>query len=65
MHKPHVDLNFEAGEWRALQRMAEKYQTDVGSILRIAAVAILEAERTGKFAVVREANPTASPLKLV
>jgi hypothetical protein len=64
MYKPHVELNFDASEWTALQKMAQKYETDVGSILRIAAIAVLESERTGKFGIVRGANPIANPLKL-
>ncbi|MGO8775288.1 MAG: hypothetical protein ACLQHT_13545 [Terracidiphilus sp.] len=64
MYEPHIELNFEASEWGALQRMAQKYSTDVGSILRIAGLAILEAERQGKFAITRAVDAIANSPKL-
>ncbi|MGA2908380.1 MAG: hypothetical protein ABSE36_11805 [Terracidiphilus sp.] len=64
MYKPHVELNFQADEWGALLRMAQKYRMDVGSILRIAGVAILEAERQGKLAITHAADAIVSPEKL-
>jgi hypothetical protein len=64
MDAGHIKLNFEASEWFALQEMARKYGTDVGSILRIAGVAVLEAERRGNFKIARAANPITNPLKL-
>jgi hypothetical protein len=63
MDAGHIKLNFEASEWFALQEMARKYGTDVGSILRIAGVAVLEAERRGQFTIARAVGAVATPPK--
>jgi len=51
-----IDLNFDASEWFALQELARKHRTDVGSILRIGGVMLLEADRRGQFKI-RAAPP--------
>ena len=40
-------LNFEAGEWMGLQALAFELNTDVGSVLRMCGLMILEAHRKG------------------
>jgi hypothetical protein len=61
--KKHLELNFEASEWDRLQEMARKYGTDVGSLLRIAGVALLEADRAGKFTIARAVDAFTAPAK--
>lgn len=53
MDAPKVNLRFELSELLALQQLARKHGTDLGGILRIAALAILELERRGDFHVER------------
>jgi hypothetical protein len=64
-NKLHINLNFDASEYLALQEMARKYGTDVGSLLRIAGVALLEAERTGRFTIGTMRNKGDIDLRLV
>lgn len=43
----NIDLQFEASEWFAILELARKYHTTAGAVLRIGAVALLDADRRG------------------
>jgi len=47
MEGPKVRLVFEASELIALAELAKKWNTDIGSILRMGGRVILNAERQG------------------
>ena len=47
MEGPKIHFNFEPSEYMALCVLAKKYNTDLGSILRIGGQMVLEADRRG------------------
>lgn len=51
METPHVHLRFELSELLALQQLAWKFNTDIGTLLRIGALALLEADRGGTLKI--------------
>jgi len=53
MDAPKVNLRFELSELLALQRLAQKHHTDLGGILRLAALAVLELDRRGALSIER------------
>jgi hypothetical protein len=52
MELPKINLQFEASEYMALCELAQKNRTDVGSIIKIGALLLLEADRRGIFRLV-------------
>lgn len=48
-----LQLHFEAGEWDRLQALAHECGMDVGTLLRIAGLALLEAQSRGRFELKR------------
>jgi len=46
-----IRLTFEASELMALHELARKHGTDVGTILRIGGLALLDADRRGLFKI--------------
>ncbi len=53
MDIPKINLRFELSELLALHRLAQKHSTDLGGILRIAALAFLELESRGVLKIDR------------
>lgn len=56
MDAPKVNLRFELSELLALQRLARKNHTDLGGIIRVAALALLELDRRGALRIERLAE---------
>lgn len=56
MDAPKVNLRFELSELLALQRLAQKHATDLGGILRLAALAVLELDARGALRIERVAE---------
>jgi hypothetical protein len=53
MDTPKVNLRFELSELLALQQLATKHHTDLGGILRLSALAMLELDRRGALRMER------------
>lgn len=47
METPRVNLRFELSELLALQLLARKFNTDLGGIIRIGALALLTLDQMG------------------
>ncbi len=56
METPKVNLRFELSELLALQRLARKHSTDLGGILRVAALAVLALDARGALHIERVAE---------
>lgn len=56
MEAPKVNLQFELSELLALQQLARKYSTDLGGLLRVSALAMLELDRRGALQMNRVAE---------
>lgn len=56
METPKVNLRFELSELLALQQLARKHHTDLGGIIRVASIALLELDRKGALQLTRVAE---------